>query len=211
MPEAKTAARAGTPRHWPEGPVLALVGWDDPGSSPTGFDPRSRYAERFWLPVLGPTAGWLLRRLADLLDHEPEGGELDLSVLAAGLGLGWSAGVHSPLRRAVARCERHDVVRWRDNGVLAVRTRLGFVPRRLLLRLPVALQAEHRDWVAGLAVAESDTMRRRARLAALELADLGVDDACIERHLLRRGVHPASAFEAARWVRSPEVGRLLSG
>jgi hypothetical protein len=37
-------------------------------------------------------------------------------------------------------------------------------------------------------------------LVALDLRDLGADEACIERHLLRRAVHPAIAFDAARWA-----------
>jgi hypothetical protein len=202
----------GSARFGPRSSRIHLVAWDEPGEGPRRFDPRSRYAERFWVPVLGPTATWVLRRFADALDAEPEGCLVDLSNVAAGLGLHWSGSQHSPLRRAVARCIHHKTARWSDDGTLAVLRDLPFVARRLLLRLPLPLQAEHRDWVAGLVAADDGaTERRRARLIALDLADLGVEDTCIERHLLRRGVHPTTAFEAARWARSPEVDRLLSG
>ena len=88
--------------------------------------------------------------------------------------------------------------------MLAVRRRLPPVPRRQLLRLPTSLQERHREWETDEPKpAEAVRLRRRARLVALDLRDLGVDDACIERHLLRRGVHPATAFEAARWAWSP--------
>lgn len=192
------------------GPLLRLI-WEPTADTSAGFDPRACYTERFWVPVLGPTGAWLVRRFADALDAEPEGCTVDLAEMAAGLGLGWSASTHSPLRRALVRCVQHDVLRWSGEGLLSVPRRLPFVPRRLLLRLPLGLQAEHRDWVASVALADLGAGRRRARLVALELADLGLDDACIERHLLRRGVHPASAFEAARWARTPEVDRMLSG
>lgn len=212
MPHAPLSQLSDAPAGPPLVGSLLRLAWEPTSAErPVGFDPRACYTERFWVPVLGPTATWLVRRFADALDAQPEDCTVDLAEMAAGLGLGWSASTHSPLRRALARCVQHDVAFWSGEGLLSVRQRFPFVPRRLLMRLPLALQAEHRDWVAAVAVADVGTGRRRARLVALELADLGLDDACIERHLLRRGVHPASAFEAARWARNPEVDRMLSG
>jgi hypothetical protein len=208
------------PTPWPPEPpppgrrssLVRLVAWEGPPGSPGRFDPRSRYAERFWVPVVGSTAGWVLRRFADALDAEPDLCRLDLADLAAGLGLNWSGSGHSPVGRAVSRCVRYETARWSADGVLGVRLRLPVIPKRLLLRLPFSLQVEHRDWDAGLGAVEgSGPDRRRARVVALDLAGLDVDDACIERHLLRRGVHPAAAFDAVRWARSSEVERLLSG
>jgi GNAT superfamily N-acetyltransferase len=182
-----------------------VVAWRDPSLAESGVDPRSWYVEMFWLPVLGPSTTWLLRRLADRLDTEPDGFALALDETARGLGLGWSDSPHAPLRRAIERCVRYGVARRDGPRVLSVRRRLPPVPRRHLLRLPVALQEHHRTWESGeLDPGEAVRLRRRARLVALDLRDLGVDDACIERHLLRRGVHPATAFEAARWAWSPE-------
>ena len=36
----------------------------------------------FWLGVLGPTATWLMRRLAAGLDHQPDGYQIDLASTA---------------------------------------------------------------------------------------------------------------------------------
>ncbi len=185
--------------------TLQVVCWSDPASERTGVDPRSHYAETFWLPVLGPSATWLLRRIADQLDVEPEGFDLDIDETARSLGLGASDSRHSPLRRALERCVHYGVARRPGDDVLGVRRRVPPVPRRQLLRLPTVLQERHRAWEAAEPEPdEAVRLRRRARLVALDLRDLGVDDACIERHLLRRGVHPATAFEAARWAWSPE-------
>ena len=49
--------------------------WPDPVIDELGHDPRSTYVERFWLPVLGPSTVWFLRRVADELDQRPEGFE----------------------------------------------------------------------------------------------------------------------------------------
>ncbi len=184
--------------------TLPVVAWIDPDVDRIGVDPRSWYVETFWLAVLGPSAIWLLRRLADRIDEAPEGFELDLDETARSLGLGGSDSRHSPLQRAVDRCLRYGVARRTDHQGLAVRRRLPPVPRRQLLRLPTSLQERHRAWETDEPEpTEAVRLRRRARLVALDLRDLGVDGACIERHLLLRGVHPATAFEAARWVWSP--------
>jgi hypothetical protein len=187
-------------------PALGVVPWIDGKGDAFAIDSRSYYAETFWLPVLGPSATWLLRRLVDRLDIESDGFDVDLDELAESLGLGGRSSRHSPLLRAVERCVHYGLAKRTGDDEIAVRTRLPFVARRQLLRLPIALQERHREWEAAEPEPnESVRLRRRARLVALDLRDLGVDDACIERHLLRRGVHPATAFEAARWAWSPEA------
>src|ERR1700679_327867 len=63
----------------PDGPAtLAVVPWPDPVIDTLGYDPRSWYVEQFWLPIVGPTATWLLRRIVSRFDTEPDGFDLDL-------------------------------------------------------------------------------------------------------------------------------------
>ena len=47
--------------------------WIDPVVDEHGHDPRSTYVEQFWLGVIGPTATWIMRRLAAGFDTEPSG------------------------------------------------------------------------------------------------------------------------------------------
>jgi hypothetical protein len=44
--------------------TVTVVPWPDSVIDQLGFDPRSTYAERFWLPTLGPTSLLLTRRRA---------------------------------------------------------------------------------------------------------------------------------------------------
>lgn len=193
-------------RHAPPIAILRVVPWTD-GSQCGEFDPRSRYVERFWLSVLGPSAVWMLRRLAEGLDDHPEGFELDLDDLACRLGLGRSSSRHSPLRRAIGRCAHFGLVLPCDDDVLKTRQRFPPVPRRHVLRMPIELQEEHRGWQSIAATANDGLLlRRRARLLALDLRELDVDVASIELRLLRRGIHPATAFEAAHWAWSAATG-----
>ena len=43
--------------------TLVVVPWLDPIVDEVGFDVFSRYAEMFWLPIMGPSALWIQRRI----------------------------------------------------------------------------------------------------------------------------------------------------
>lgn len=204
MTSLTTSAPPPTLRPDPEPPDrLRVEAWADPVVDGLGHDPRSPYVERFWLGILGPSATWLLRRLADRLDEEPGGFELDLDLLAGELGLGMRGGAHAPVRRALARCVTFGMARETGHASLAVRRRLPPLPRRHLLRLPVELQERHRHWLAAQrATPAVDELRRRARRLALSVAELGEDRAGVEQQLTRWRVHPALAHEAATWALS---------
>ena len=103
----------------------------------------------FWLPVLGPTATWLLRRLATGLEHEPQGYSTDMNELARCIGVACTEGRHNPFTRALQRCIMFGVshqIPSALNNALAVRTVLPPISQRHLIRLPEQLQNLHRDW-----------------------------------------------------------------
>lgn len=201
-----TAERAGAEwdgaeRGLAPGALLRVTIWDDQMVDPQGMDVRSWYVERFWLPVVGPSAVLALRLLADRLDRSPGGLIVDLEEAARSLGVGGSASRHAPLRRALERCVRFGLARSRGGGVLEVRRTVGVLPQRHLARLPAELQEEHGRWVPP---ADPDTLplaRRRARLLALDLLDATGEQDLVERRLMRWGIHPALAGEAASWAR----------
>ena len=49
-------------------PPLHVLRWHDPLIDRLGHDPRSRYVERLWLEILGPSTTLVLRVLADALE-----------------------------------------------------------------------------------------------------------------------------------------------
>src|ERR1700691_3898339 len=81
-------------------PVLRVVALSDPATESIGFHPRSLYVETFWLPVLGPSATWLLRQLVDELEASQRGVDLQLDDVARSLGLGGAGCRHSAFGRA---------------------------------------------------------------------------------------------------------------
>ena len=176
-------------------PSIHVVGWPDPLVERIGHDPRSPYVERCWLGVLGPSTTWLLRRLAEGLDPEPDGFDLNLADTAAELGLAGFGGRNSPFMRSLQRLCQFGLGRFGTSG-LAVRRRVPPLAQRQLERLPASVQRAHLYWVGhpSARAARAD----RARVAEVALALLGLDDPpeAVTRQLTAWGVAPAMAAVA---------------
>lgn len=126
---------------------LLVVRWDDNVVEALGYPVRSDYAEMYWLPVIGPSALWMLRRLSGL-----HGVEVGVATLARELGLGLGIGRHTPVVRTAARLITFgmaDVVPRSDGDYLGVRLAVPPLTRRQLERLPDHLQTRHRLEMVG--------------------------------------------------------------
>ena len=180
-------------------PTLHVEPWVDPVVDALGHDPRSGYVERFWLGVLGPSAVWLLRHLADRLDAEPDG--LDLDVVATGRAIGLGSRSMTSLSHTVGRLATFGQARFEGADTLAVRRRLPSLSRRQVEHLPEPLRSEHAEWLGrSLAHPDAEQMRQRARALALSLVELGEDYDATERQLHRWRFHPAIAHQAVKWA-----------
>jgi len=181
--------------------TLKIVPWPDQVIDALGYDPRSRYAEQFWLGVIGPTCAWLMRLLVARLDVEPAGFDLDLAETARALGVGSCELRNSPFPRALTRCRSFGLARNQSDGVMAVRRRLPPLPRRHLIRLPRSVQEQHSNWLdAQRNSRRFEDLRSRSRRMALGLLEIGEDREGVEVYLHRWRVHPALAHEAAEWA-----------
>ena len=198
-----------TPEEAPAGAELPshflVRPWTDPVIDHLGHDPRSRYVETYWLGVLGPTTTWLLRRIADGLDRDPEGFELDLHATAYALGLGMRQGRHSPFMRAVDRACQFGVARRTGTRELHVRRRVPPVTQGQLKRLPDHLQRSHAAWRQAQLVAAGEEAERKARRLALTLLELGEDIDAAERQLCTWRVEEPMAQRALAWAHDRHV------
>lgn len=125
-------------------PQLTIRPWLDELVEAHGFGPRSNYVETCWLPVLGPTATWLYRRLGSWVEGYPEGLNVGLVDLSVGLGLGEGLGRHSKLTNAIGRLQRFDAARG-HNDELLVRRALGPLPERYAERLSYSAYGFHEE------------------------------------------------------------------
>ena len=189
------------------GRIVTIRPWLDPVVDDDGHDPRSRYVETFWLGVLGPTATWLVRRLAAGLDQQPDGYELDLAATARSMGLGFTDGRSSPFSKALQRCVMFGLAHPIPGG-LAVRRRLPPIAFRHLRRLPTDLQATHASWMRTTVTLDALT---RAHRLATAMFDIGDDPSVIEHQLVALGVRDAVAAEAADNISRLREVRLPAG
>lgn len=98
------------------------------------------YAERFWLPIIGPSSFVLSRNIATAFDSNHGPYETTEEHLAASLGL-------SPgnLRRVFDRLVSFGLAKRQPNNI-AIRTHWALISRAMIRQLPQALQQLHGDW-----------------------------------------------------------------
>lgn len=104
-----------------------------------GHTPYSSYAERFWLPVIGPTAFLAWRRLVDLYPQA----EIDVDVFGAGIG------VPRRIRGSFDRLVQFRVASWGTDGSLWVAAAMPDLSPRQVAHLPQVLADEHAMTVAA--------------------------------------------------------------
>ena len=124
---------------------LRIVPLIDPVIETVGHQPRSTYAETYWLPVIGPSALWALRRLSVWADADPTGVEVALADLAHELGLGGGTGRNAPMIRTLARLVVFQMAQIDESrDALAVLRLVPPLAQRHLRRLPDHLVERHR-------------------------------------------------------------------
>ena len=199
--EAQTATAAAKPAA-ANRDMLWVEPWDDPITDPLGHDPVSQYAELFWLPILGPSSLWLLRRVSLMLQDSPSGFSVKMCDLAHEIGLGNWRGPRSPFQRALDRCCDFQLAVRREESFVYVRRRMPALGRRLVHRLPQRLRELHENWSAAAEKSLDSNPLLRARNLALALLATGDTPESAEQTLLAWGLHPAVAPDAVDWANS---------
>jgi hypothetical protein len=191
--------------------TLHIRPWSDELIDSFGFDPRSAYVETYWLSVLGPSTTWLIRRLVAGLEQQPDGFPISLAETARALGLSDRGGRSSPFVRAVTRTIKFDLAVPEGPEVLSVRRKVPPLSQRQVDHLPPALKTAHRRWQEEqLQVPSGDLLRRRGRLLALSMIELGDDLESAVHRLLEMRYHPTLAHDAAGWAWARHRAALAS-
>ena len=177
----------------------------------TGFDPRSHYAETFWLPILGPSTLWLLRSIATRFDVEPDGFTMHLEEQSASLGIRSNGGRNNAFQRSLHRLVGFNMGRTVDERTLEVRRVMPPLHTGQVRRLSTRLQRLHHD-----AMERRDTDRRedahRAGKVAFTLLQLGDSPDLVEQQLISWGVDPGTAHGAVNeaWAAKARSDRAAS-
>jgi hypothetical protein len=178
---------------------VRLYGWDDPVIDRLGYAPDSEYVEYFWLPVLGPSSIWLLRRVSQLLEQSPHGIAVETTTFGRMLGLGGNTNGRSLLAKTITRCIHFDVAQPRGESI-AFRRHLPPLNARQLERLPAELRSLHGSTATHHIVNELHHARVRARQMALSLANLGEEESAIRTQLGTWKFSSELIDEALEWI-----------
>lgn len=127
--------------------VVPVTRWVDPVVDRIGFPVLDPYVELAWLPVIGPSATWMLRRFDSWLPDPSLRVEVDLSELGLMLGLGASVTPWSSVQRTMNRLVRFGLAEW--SGVLRVRGTVPPLSSRQLARVSAWVRDAHEALTAG--------------------------------------------------------------
>ena len=174
--------------------TLVVVPWLDPIVDEVGFDVFSRYTEMFWLPIMGPSALWIMRRIVMGFAEFPGGYEMDTEEIALAVGLSFTQGANCPFSRALRRCQWFGAAQ-SVHGGLAVRIKLPPVSRRQIQRFPTALKQSLASW--PVESIDHQQLVERAKLVASALITTGDDSDLLESRLTRIGIPVGIAARVA--------------
>jgi hypothetical protein len=119
--------------------LLEIVPWGEP--VPGEHKPADPYIDWFWVPVLGPSATWLWKRLCWFAQGSEQ---VDETALASMVGLGHTGGARSTFRRTLDRMGFYEVARYdQDANRVEVKLTLPDVADRRLAKMPRELQQMH--------------------------------------------------------------------
>ena len=175
--------------------IANILPFTNPSEDSDHFDPRSEYAETFWLPVLGPSTMWFMRKMADRFDHEPDGFEIDLLETSHSLGITGSGGRNNPFYRALNRAVSFHMGRTVDATTIAIRRVMPQLHQGQINRLPPRLQGQHAAVVAELPRVRAEELVRAHRVA-LTLFEMGDSPDDVESQFIQWGHGAFLAKEA---------------
>jgi hypothetical protein len=120
--------------------VVTVTKWSDRVVETLGYPMDAEYVETFWLPIIGPTATWLARRLAQIAANDAPT-PVPLVPLAAAIGISDAKlGKNDTISKAITRLRVFGIVRF-DGDTLEARTHLAGLTYMQAQRLPRHLRA----------------------------------------------------------------------
>lgn len=104
-----------------------------------------RYLEDFWLPTVGPTCLWLLRRLDRIAPPRMDTGAINLaaSVVAAAIGAPGGNGKHSVLARTLRRLAQFGLIEEGWDDCWGIPAKAPWLSDGLAARLPEPYRTMH--------------------------------------------------------------------
>jgi hypothetical protein len=185
--------------------LLQFDPWHDPHFDRWGVEPRSPYVERFWVPVLGPSAFVLARNITAVFASHHGSYNIDTETQAALIGT-------SPgqLRRIVERLVQFGLAKRIVTDHIAIRTSWPAIGNGALRQLPEPLRQAHGDWMLLTDTLDPEgASARRWWRYTITAHGTGVSPVELDVHLRRMNCDEQLRVEFVDWCRTtPRFGRV---
>ena len=178
-----------------------------PAESSVRFPVAHPYVERCWLPLIGPSATWCLRRLDSELGAIRDGVVIDVATLAGDLGLASARGGSARLARTIERLCDFGLARFSVDQALEIRRSVPPLSPRAITRLSPEAQLAHREMVTERANPFLSAALSYAR-RGLSVLPLRVKDKQPDGRLVPHGLTEATSDQArirSWWSASPQA------
>ena len=166
-------------------------------NSTVSFLANDPYIDKFWLPILGPTATLLLHELMSkaLIKNDPF--HSSIGELSTCIGVGNREGSASPIAKNLKRlCDFGLISKY--NELFYVPTNIEQMPEDKLRKLSYTLQSEHKRWIYCLSEDALATQRQKASFLFASLTLKLTETHEILKALSRSGLHPSIIGETTK-------------
>lgn len=143
---------------------------------------------------------WLMRKVAERFDHEPDGFELDLLDASLALGIASRGGRNNAFHRALTRAVNFHMGRTIDDHTIGLRRFMPPLHQGQINRLPPRLQRRHTQTIELLPRTQAEDLARAHKISST-LLELGDSPDVVEQQLTTWGLGANVAKEAvdAAW------------
>ena len=156
----------------------------------TSFLSYDPYIERFWQPILGPTATGLINLLM-LESYTSKEFTFNDETLSARIGTGSRTGSSSPLRKQLNRLSQHKIISCFNDQCFGITPSIPQLPHRLLRRLEHYNSIEHDEWMTRLQDNPLRTQMNKAHHLVMVMTMMGYPNTSIALALECSGLHPS--------------------
>ena len=166
-------------------------------NSTVSFLANDPYIDKFWLPILGPTAALLLHELMSkaLIKNDPF--HSTIGELSTCIGVGNREGNASPIAKNLKRlCDFGLISKY--NELFYVPTNIEQMPEDKLRKLSYTLQSDHKRWIYCLSEDALATQRQKASFLFASLTLKLTETHEILKALSRSGLHPSIIGETTK-------------
>ena len=164
---------------------------EEPADTKHSFLGSDPYVERFWQPIVGPTATSLLKYLSIRALFKRPWFECNTSNLSRQLGTGNRTSATSPLIKQFVRLKRFGLIKQYNSTAFLISPHIPMLSPAELNRISQVECAAHEKWIRGLENNLIATYKKRIENLISTLYLMGINSESVVLAIINSGIHPS--------------------